>query len=32
MLRLGDSARVVDPPHLANAVQQVAGEALRNYG
>ena len=32
MLRLGDSARVLHPPHLANAVQQVAVEALRNYG
>jgi proteasome accessory factor C len=31
MLRLGASARVTDPPDLADTVRRVAAEALRNY-
>jgi proteasome accessory factor C len=32
MLRLGGTARVVDPPELAADVRAAAQEALRNYG
>ena len=31
MLRLGTSGEVLDPPHLADTVRQVAADALQNY-
>jgi proteasome accessory factor C len=32
MLRLGGSARIIDPPGIAESVRQVAAQALQNYG
>jgi hypothetical protein len=31
MLRLGASARVTDPPDIADDVRRVAARALQNY-
>ena len=31
MLRLGDTAELVDPPELADGVRRVAAQALSNY-